>query len=413
MNKVHIEHSGEPIDVQLKIGGSKSISNRVLIMNALGDQPAEIHNLSDSDDSQTLVRLLGKFRNGKTDPYDAHHAGTTFRFMTAFLAIQAGTQILTGSDRMKQRPVGALVKALRELGAEINYLENEGYPPLSIGSFGGQKSSSISIRSDISSQFISALCMIAPALENGLIIHFEGDPVSGPYIQMTLDLMQAFGIESETIDHGLHIPHQSYDTKDYTVESDWSSASYHYAIAAIAKDARISLNYFKRDSLQADAEIQSFCSQFGVQSTLVNNQLDIRSTNKYVAEMQHDFLSHPDIAQTVSAICAANNIKIDYKGLKTLFIKETDRVGALTKELSKVGVAMVLSQKADYEYSQSGLLSIAMPEFETYQDHRMAMCLAPLALLSPIEIKNPKVVDKSYPNFWKDLVTLGFKLTFS
>ena len=412
MSKLLIQHTGEPIHVRLQIGGSKSISNRVLIMNALSHESQTIHNLSDSDDTQTLLGLLKNFKSGESQTYDAHHAGTTFRFMTAFLAMQSGAQVLTGSDRMKQRPIGPLVLALREIGADISYLEKEGYPPLKIGSFNGQKNDTISIRSDISSQFLSALCMIAPTLDKGLTINFIGDPVSGPYLQMTLDLMKAFGIDSQVIDKGVQISNQAYKSQAYTVESDWSSASYHYAIAAIAREAHIELEYFKPNSLQADAAIQDFCNQFGVHSSLENNILTIKSVDKYHSKIQHDFLSHPDIAQTISAICAAKNLEIDFKGLKTLFIKETDRVAAMTEELSKVGVAIVSSTEEGFEYSQSGHLRIDLPTFETYQDHRMAMCLAPLALLGPIEIRHPKVVNKSYPNFWKDLEALGFTLTF-
>jgi len=412
MDKVLVQHSGSPIEARLKIGGSKSISNRVLILNALADSQGTIDNLSDSDDTKTLVKLLKKFHSGDRTDYDAHHAGTTFRFMTAFLAVQDGEQVLTGSDRMKQRPIGPLVTALKDIGADINYLENVGYPPLKINSFGGQKEKLISIRSDISSQFISALCMIAPILKDGLEIKFIGEPVSGPYLQMTLDLMKEFGVNTEVTKSGVIIAKQEYKTSDYTVESDWSSASYHYAIAAIAKDAQIHLDYFKQNSLQADSAIQDFCYELGVISSLESNVLTIKSSDKFSQKIQHDFLSHPDIAQTISAICAAKNIEIDYRGLKTLFIKETDRVAALTKELGKVGVAIVSSPSEGFEYSQSGNLRIALPEFETYQDHRMAMCLAPLALISPIEIINPKVVNKSYPNFWIDLETLGFKLTY-
>ncbi len=302
MYKVLVEHTGAPIKTRLQIGGSKSISNRVLIMNALCHEKQAIHNLSDSDDTQTLLRLLENFKSESAQTYDAHHAGTTFRFMTAFLAIQKGTQILTGSDRMKQRPIGPLVSALREIGADITYLEKEGYPPLSLAPFEGQKNNSLSIRSDISSQFLSALCMIAPILKEGLTINFTGEPVSGPYLQMTLDLMKAFGVESQVIEKGVQIQNHDYQSLEYTVESDWSSASYHYAIAAMAMEAHIELEYFKPQSLQEDAAIQDFCNQFGVHSSLEKNILTIQSTDKYYAKIQHDFLSHPDIAQTISAI---------------------------------------------------------------------------------------------------------------
>lgn len=403
-DKIRLSHSGRSIHAKLKVGGSKSISNRVLILNALSEVASPISNLSDSDDTQTLVQLLS------SDKYvlDAHHAGTTFRFMTAYLALVGGEKILTGSARMKQRPIGPLVDALRDIGAEIAYVENDGYPPLKIGKSLQQRNDHIEIAADMSSQFISALCMIAPKLPLGLTIKLVGELVSEPYLRMTLKLMQAFGVESQFDNQLITIRSQDYISAPFTVESDWSSASYPYAIAAIAKDAKIQLSYFKESSVQADSIIQTFSEDLGVKGSLRENTLTLESTNQNKSELEHDFLTHPDIAQTVAAIAAAKNIKISYSGLKTLAIKETDRVVALQQELNKVGVKIAKTEDGNSEYVQSGAAKVELPEFETYQDHRMAMALAPLALLGPIEIINPKVVSKSYPNFWKDLTTLGF-----
>ncbi len=403
-DKIRLSHSGKPIHAQLKIGGSKSIANRVLILNALSQTASPISNLSDSDDTETLVQLLASDEK----VLDAHHAGTTFRFMTAYLALTGGEKILTGSARMKQRPIGPLVDALRELGAEIEYLENDGYPPLKIRNALQQHKDAIEIAADMSSQFISALCMIAPKLPLGLTIKLVGELVSEPYLRMTLKLMQAFGVESQFDNQLIKIRPQEYISAPFTVESDWSSASYPYAIAAIARDAKIQLSYFKENSVQADSTIQTFSEDLGVRSSLQDNTLTLESTNQNKPELEHDFLTHPDIAQTVAVIAAAKNIKISYSGLKTLAIKETDRVVALQQELSKVGVKIVKTEDSNSEYVQSGEAKVELPEFETYQDHRMAMALAPLALLGPVKIINPKVVSKSYPNFWKDLTTLGF-----
>ncbi len=408
MDRVRISHSGDPIKASIKITGSKSISNRVLILNALSSTPSEIKNLSKSDDTVTLDSLLRS--NEKV--LDAHHAGTTFRFMTAYLCLQKGTQVLTGSDRMKERPIGALVEALKEIGADIEYLEKEGYPPLKISGALVQKNNVIEIAADISSQFLSALCMIGPCLSEGLILKLKGELVSKPYLDMTLQLMQKFGVEATFENNRITINPQSYTSIPYTVESDWSSASYHFAIAAIAGEAEITLNNFYADSFQADAAILSFCEQLGVKASINNGALEISSSNSVTKNMAHDFITHPDIAQTIAVIAAAKNMSIKYRGLKTLMIKETDRVAALREELSKIGVTLSELKEDAYEFLQEGELNITSPTFSTYQDHRMAMAFAPLALRSPIEIENPKVVNKSYPTFWTDLQTLGFRLEF-
>lgn len=408
IEKVRISHPNGKISGRIQIGGSKSISNRVLIINALSTQKGDITNLSDSDDTHTMLKLLGS----EEKALDAHHAGTTFRFLTAFLCLQEGSRILTGSDRMKQRPVGPLVEALKELGADIKYMGTEGYPPLQITGPLKQQQRSIKISSEISSQFISALCMIGPKLELGLEIELVGELVSKPYLDMTLSLMKQFRVKSNHEGNRIIIEKQNYVSRDYEVESDWSSASYHFAMAALAKEAEIDLQYFVEDSLQGDSVLMNFSSEFGVASKIEERRLVLRQENKKVMEMTHDFMTHPDLAQTHAVINAGLGIPARYKGLKTLFIKETDRVGALTAELAKVGITIVKDESGQYEYVQSGELKIDEPEFETYQDHRMAMAFAPLALLAPVIIKNPKVVNKSYPNFWKDLETLGFSLEY-
>ena len=409
MEIVKLSHDGSPIRGHIKIGGSKSISNRVLILNALSIGVGNISNLSDSDDTSTLVRLL----ESGDEVLDAHHAGTTFRFMTAYLCLQEGSRMLTGSDRMKQRPIGPLVEALREIGAEIEYIEQEGYPPLKVSGSLVQKKDRLRIRSDISSQFISALCMIAPCLQNGLTIELEGELVSRPYLEMTIQLMQAYGVQVDQQENSLSIQPQQYEARDMTVESDWSSASYFYSIAAIADDVQISLEHFDQVSLQADNAIRGIGHKLGVACENKDNTLYVRSAMAHSGGIEHDFIKHPDIAQTIAVACAGTGVPIKYKGLKTLFIKETDRVAALQNELSKIGIGLTRIKDGEYEYAQDGDLKLNEPIFDTYQDHRMAMSFAPLALLSPIQIRNPKVVSKSYPNFWNDLKTLGFQVAFS
>lgn len=409
MKRIKVSHPDGKVSGHIKIGGSKSISNRVLILNALSEHPGTVSNLSDSDDTQTLQKLLVS----SEEELDAHHAGTTFRFLTAYLCLQKETRILTGSERMLQRPVGPLVEALKELGADIAYLGKEGYPPLRISGPLVQKKKTIKISSEISSQFISALCMIGPCLEHGLSIELVGELVSKPYLEMTLSIMRQFGVESTFDENIISISKQTYISQDYIVESDWSSASYHFALVALAKEGNIRLEYLLEDSLQGDSIIRNFCESFGVQCINEESHISLSKKNINAMNIAHDFMTHPDLAQTIAVIAAGLNMQAKYKGLKTLFIKETDRVAALTTELAKVGITIQKDESGEYEYVQRGELAIENPEFETYQDHRMAMAFAPLALLAPVVIKNPKVVNKSYPNFWKDLETLGFVLEYS
>jgi len=396
-----------PVNANIKVGGSKSISNRVLLIRALSKSSFKINNLSNSDDTSTLLKLLN---NQNESTFDCHHAGTTFRFLTAYLSLQSGEQILTGSDRMKQRPIGPLVEALRSVGAEIDYLENDGFPPLKIKKFQTQINNNITIKADISSQFISALCMIAPVLKNGLTINFEGELVSKPYLDMTLSIMSSFGIKSSFENNKVTIDNQPYSGQDYLVESDWSSASYHFAIASILPGSEITLNHYFQYSLQGDSAIVEMAKSFGLSSTFEGTQLIIKSTKEKRKTFSYDYIKQPDIAQTLAVMGAANNLHLHFKGLKTLRIKETDRIAALQNELQKVGVSFKQSEDPKFEFEQSGQAVIDAPEFETYQDHRMAMAFAPLAILGQIKILNPKVVSKSYPDFWEHLEGMGFGL---
>jgi len=406
MSVLQLSGPQKPIDVSLNIGGSKSISNRALLIRALTNRYFDISNLSDSDDTQTMETLIATPR----DLYDAHHAGTTFRFLTAFLAIQGGEQILTGSDRMKQRPIGPLVEVLNAIGADIKYLNKKAFPPLEIKPFRKQKKNVISIRSDVSSQYISALCMIAPTLEKGLIINLVGELVSKPYLDMTLKMMKVFGVESQFENNTITVLPQAYEAIDYIVESDWSSASYHFAIASLLKGSTIKLNYFFKDSLQGDSAICEIARSFGVSSRFDEHALILESNLDTALTYKYNFLQQPDIAQTVATMAAGKSMQMEYSGLKTLYIKETNRVEALKSELKKVNIDLKTDVENDL-YMQTGKLQIKNPTFETYKDHRMAMALAPLSIIAPINIADPDVVSKSYPNFWKDLEAMGFQVS--
>jgi 3-phosphoshikimate 1-carboxyvinyltransferase len=401
----------------IELESSKSISNRVLIIRALCENSFDIQRLSGAKDTQTLLKLLNSKEN---DTFDAGHAGTTFRFMTAFLATQQGTQIMTGSERMQQRPIGELVNALNALGADIEYLRNEGYPPLKINSpndFG--KNNALSIPASVSSQFITALLLIAPTLPNGLELTLEGNIVSRPYIEMTLALMQYFGVESTWNGNLISVKPQSYVAKDFTVESDWSAASYYFIMAAFADDLDLELIGLQENSLQGDSIIVEMIKDFGVKTEFSSNGLRlVKSGDNNADAFEWDFLKCPDIAQSLAVICAGTGVQGLFSGLETLRVKETDRIAALKNELIKVNAFFMplpkrFSQKSEKEFFMvEGKADWQQaPLFATYEDHRMAMAFAPLAMFHTIEIEHPQVVEKSYPGFWKDLEALGFEVT--
>ncbi len=391
----------------LTLDGSKSISNRVLLINALCEDNFTIDRLSTSKDTKTLQQLL-TLNEGT---YDAGAAGTTFRFMTAYLALQPGIQVLTGSERMKQRPVGVLVEALNQLGADIRFLEKPGYPPLSIGSGNFGSLDELRIPANISSQFISALLMIAPVLPNGLTLHLEGAIVSRPYIQMTLSLMKRFGVEAEWVGPTIRIEKQAYRPKDFTVEADWSAASYYYALAAFSNDLNLRLGGLFENSLQGDSVLAEMMTQFGVDTEYVADGIILtKGKASSVDSFQWNFINCPDIAQTLAVICGGLGVDGYFTGLRTLKIKETDRVQALQDELKKVKVDF-WETKARQGVScqvKGKATTVAQPQFATYEDHRMAMAFAPLAMFGNIKIEEPMVVVKSYPNFYEDLKKLGF-----
>ena len=409
-NNLEISFGGRSIKGLVALDGSKSISNRALIIQALSDDPQTIHHLSTSDDTQALRHIL----NSRGDVYDTGAAGTTFRFLTAYLAASGKSCTLTGSERMKQRPIGELVTALRTLGAHITYLGQEGYPPLKFERASLSGSSELRIASHISSQFISALLLIAPTLPKGLTLHLEGDMVSRSYIELTLQIMKTFGIDYEWVGNQISVRHQPYQGKEFRVESDWSAASYYYGIAALADEAELRLTGLSANSFQGDAMVAELYEQFGVQTIYQDGQITLKKSGHQVPEVfEHDFILCPDIAQTMAVTCGALGTRGVFSGLQTLSIKETDRIGALRTELGKLGVDF---QKKELNSSDSEECHIVngkarFPEeisFPTYEDHRMAMAFAPLAVLHPVIIEEPEVVSKSYPDFWVDLERLGF-----
>ena len=392
----------------LEIGGSKSISNRLLILKKLFDNII-IENLSNSEDTQLLQKAL----ESESTEIDIHHAGTAMRFLTSFYAIQDGkTTVLTGSDRMKQRPIKFLVDALRDLGAEISYLENDGFPPLKIT---GKKlnKSSVTIPANISSQFISSLMLIGAKLENGLEIILEGKITSRPYLEMTLKILRSIGISTSWEENIIQISGEIQTEKNsqiipFIVESDWSSASYFYSIAAIARDT-INLKYFKPYSLQGDSVLREIYWKFFGVNTIsegAESRISLLPENYFTfpEKIILDMNDCPDVAQTLCVTATAMNIPFEITGLGTLKVKETDRLLALKNELFKIGCIAEITD--DSISSQKFFEPNDHISIETYNDHRMAMSFAPFCLIKKLEILDENVVEKSYPDFWKDFESI-------
>lgn len=391
----------------VNITGSKSESNRLLLLQALYPK-LTIENISNSDDSQLMSKAL------KTDSVvvDIHHAGTAMRFLTAYFSIQEGREvILTGSDRMKERPIKILVEALQSLGAHIEYLENEGFPPLKIK---GKKLSNnkVSLQANVSSQYISALLLIATKLENGLELTLEGEITSVPYINMTLSLLDEIGVESSFNDNVIIVKPISdiQSNKTLTVESDWSSASYYYSVAALSPvGTEITLSSYKNNSLQGDSVLVDIYERFGVTSTFNNNTVTLIKESSLLQPLTLNLQNAPDIAQTIAVTCFGLGISCNLTGLHTLKIKETDRLVALKTEIEKLGGNIDITDKSLHLH-ESKSIKKSVP-IATYNDHRMAMAFAPLALKTDIIIEHAYVVSKSYPTFWDDLISIGFEIT--
>jgi len=383
---------------------SKSIANRALIINALAGGSARLHNLSDANDTQLMLRLV----NSSDQTIDVEDAGTTMRFLTAYFTVSGQQKTMTGTERMKERPIGILVDALRLLGADITYLGKEGYPPHRINSFAGQKTNVLRVRGDISSQYISALMMVAPMLPQGLTLELEGKIGSRPYIEMTAGIMKHFGVQSTFKDSTITVPPQKYTPVDFTVESDWSATSYWLSFAALAQQADIKLPRLFTQSMQGDSAIVAIMQQLGVKATFQQDLL-VLSKTEIQKEISWDFTHCPDLAQTVAVVCAAKGITGKFTGLESLRIKETDRIAALQNELARIGARLVEHDPAHWTLVPSNALP-ASASFSTYKDHRMAMAFAPLATLMDVQIEEQEVVRKSYPNFWNDMRSFGFTI---
>jgi 3-phosphoshikimate 1-carboxyvinyltransferase len=401
----------KPIQDTIHIPSSKSISNRMLIIRSLANSSKELKNLSDSDDTYVLKNAL----EGSDTLKDVGHAGTAMRFLTAYLAVAPGAYTLTGSHRMKERPIGSLVTALQELGAQIDYVEKEGYPPLFMGE-GALNGGSIEIEAGISSQFISALMMIGPVLEGGLRIQLKGEVVSATYIEMTLSLMNQNGIDAVFDGAQILVPQQPYKLQGISVESDWSGASYWYQIAALLPGSSIKLPYLVPQSLQGDAVLVDMFEALGVKSQFQEDGLLLHSHSISKPEhFEYDFTGCPDLVQTCAVTLCSMGIPFRFFGTRTLRVKETDRIAALESELKKFGFLLNSEEAGAWmEWDGSRCEPLADPVIQTFHDHRMAMAFAPLAIGNkPITIEDPEVVTKSYPGFWKDLKKAGFKVSAS
>lgn len=403
------------IDTSIMLPASKSISNRALIIQALTKRGMMPENLSDCDDTEVIIRGLGK----QSEIIDIKAAGTAMRFMTAYLSATEGEHTLTGTERMKHRPIGILVDALRYLGAEIEYVGEEGYPPLRIR--GRQlEGGTLLIAGDVSSQYISALLMIAPILTKGLELKLTGNIISRPYIDLTLHLMHEFGVAAEWSDFDtIRVKPQSYQQRAYTIESDWSAASYWYEILALTDDtqSKVALQGLKDGSRQGDSTVRYIFSLLGIKTSFkekgVNGMPEALLTrhSRMLNRMDYDFTNQPDLAQTLIAVCPVLGIPFHFTGLGTLKIKETDRIEAMKREMEKLGYILHEEEGTALSWTGERCEPMTQPTIDTYEDHRMAMSFAPLAIkLGEIRINNPEVVSKSYPHYWADLRKAGFKI---
>lgn len=399
------------IHTTIHLTGSKSESNRALIIAALSKGVVKVENLSDAADTVILNSILTDLKSnphGEKQTVDVGHAGTAMRFLTAYLSTLPQQFTLTGSHRMQERPIAILVDALHTLGADISYEKNEGYPPLAIN--GGLKGdvAEVTIKGNVSSQYLSALLIIAPTLPLGLTLKIEGGLTSRPYLEMTLNMLAATGITHSWTDDTIHIPHQQHQEATLIVEPDWSAASYWYSIAALADTGDVVLTNLKEESLQGDSKIEDIMVPLGVRTSRVQNGIELKSGTSADIQDVLNLKDCPDLAQTIIVCAAAKGLNLSFTGLETLKIKETNRVLALQQELAKIGVLLNEDNEV-YTLDCSGLAFPEKISIATYDDHRMAMAFAPLSLLiKEVEIEDYQVVEKSYPDFWKDLEKAGF-----
>ncbi|WP_035562792.1 3-phosphoshikimate 1-carboxyvinyltransferase [Hymenobacter sp. IS2118] len=411
---MHLSWPGGPLGGTAHLPASKSEANRALILQALAGG-GTLSNLSDAHDTQLMRGLLAAAPGSNV--LDAEDAGTVMRFLTAYLAVTNWRGQLIGTARMQERPIAVLVEALRQAGARINYLNNEGFPPLELAGCAHAPNhpapTELAVRGDISSQYISALLMVGPRLPGGLRLQLTGHVGSRPYINMTVALMQLFGADYSVEGDTFTVRPIAYRPTDYTVESDWSAASYWYALVAMAPaGSEITLPWLRQASLQGDQAIVGMMAHFGVETTFLPDGIHLKQQPIADATqvLAFDFTDCPDLAQTVAVVAAARNIPVEMTGLESLRIKETDRILALQTELAKFCGALRDMGEGRFRAESSGF-AVNGQSVATYHDHRMAMAFAPLAMLGPLTIESPAVVKKSYPQFWKELAKSGFTTT--
>lgn len=394
------------LNVSIDLPASKSISNRILILNALSLNQNPIENLSECEDTKVLLNVF----DSDSNVFDVGAAGTAMRFLTAFLSGVEGEWILKGSERMHERPIHPLVDTLKSLGADIDYLENRGYPPLKIR---GKKleGGEVYVSGGISSQFISALMMVAPVMKNGLIIHIQDEVISKPYIELTAKLMEEFGAHIKWDNNKIQIKSQTYKPIGYRVEPDWSAASYWYEMVALIPDSEVLLNGLTDNSYQGDSNLVNLFKDLGVTTEFTNEGAIIRNNGVRTKKFFHNFIQEPDLAQTFAATCCFLKVPFVFSGIQSLRIKETNRVEALIVELKKLGYVLTDSSNEMFEWDGEKCFPENSPSIDTYEDHRMAMSLAPAAIpFDTIMINEPGVVSKSYPHFWDDLKKAGFRI---
>lgn len=396
----------ENIRTTVQLPASKSISNRALILNALSLSSREIKNLSDCEDTRVIIDAF----NSDSTVFDVKGAGTAMRFLTAFLAGVEGEWIIKGSDRMHERPIHPLVDTLMMLGAEIEYLQQEGFPPLKIRGK-ALKGGEVYLTGNISSQFISALLMVAPTMENGLTIHIQNEIVSKPYISLTMKMMERFGVHSRWIGNDIIVRRQNYIPADITVEPDWTAASYWYQMVALFPNSEVKLKGLTKESLQGDANVTELFTELGVSTEYVSDGIILRKNLPRTKKFFHNFVNEPDLVQTFAVTCCLLGVKFVFSGIQNLKIKETDRVLALINELQKLGFILKENEIGMLEWDGERCFPEPNPVIETYDDHRMAMSFAPTVIFNKgLTISEPHVVTKSYPDFWSDLEKAGFTI---
>lgn len=410
-NSITLTQHTKQIKGTVQLTGSKSESNRALIIKAIGKGKVDIANLSAADDTVLLEKALqlASSTDSSRVTIDIGPAGTAMRFMTSYLCTLKGQFELTGTQRMQQRPIGLLVDALKEIGADISYANKNGYPPLLINGQLEQYSSIVKINGDVSSQYISSLLLIASTLKEGLTLEIVGDLTSRPYVLMTLNMLEEAGIYHSWVGNKIHIAPQEAIAQTLYIEPDWSAASYWYAIVALSKEAVLRLPGLKKNSLQGDIAIVEIMAHFGVKTSFEENGILLEKTNVKPSKNLFDFKECPDLAQTIVVVAAALKQNIALTGLETLKIKETDRIAALQNEIAKFG-AKLTEDNTVYHLETSGVHDPGDLSIATYEDHRMAMAFAPLALVfNKVSIEDPQVVEKSYPMFWEHLADHSFK----